>query len=217
MSDATWAHVFEGLSVALPIVIWLVIRTKLGGDPRYYAGLLACASCFLWEWYMSVGPLQFHYSEPAFLDLWTVDGWGPLVAMDIPAYGWYWFLPNLFLLPNVRWIDEHWGRWQYLWIWLITGAWNLAVEWPFTTLTELWDYHWKDTWSIGGLPVANPPIAGVTSLLIYVFLRRLMSTDSTGGIRRLYLPYTAWTVLAFYITWVPSTWILNATRSHWHA
>lgn len=163
---------------------------------------------------MDVGPLQLFYSNE-FVDLWTINGVALPAFMPF-AYAWYWFLPNLFLLPNVKWLDEHWGRWQYLWIWVLGGAWNFIVEWPFTTLTDLWTYYWKESWTIGGVPLLNPPIAGLNTLLIYVFARYLWTRNAGQGLRQLYLPNLAAMSLAFYLTWLPFTYILGETQSHWH-
>jgi hypothetical protein len=49
---------FEFVSIGGFIFFLLLIKTKFNGNRHYYASFLACGSCFLWEWYMDIGPLQ---------------------------------------------------------------------------------------------------------------------------------------------------------------
>lgn len=211
--DLLQVRLFELLSVGLFLLFLFLIRHKLNGNPHYYANLLACGSAFLWEWYMDIGPLQLGYSKE-FVNLWVIDGVG--LPLMIPfAYGWYWFLPNLIFLPNRDWMDGHWKKMQYLYIFLIASFWNFIVEWPATTFTDLWHYYWK-AWTIGGIPITNPFNAGAASLLIYAFSRIAMKQEQTGPLGLLYLHHLAWVNLAFYVTWVFFTYILGITMPFWH-
>ena len=213
MMELLLVRSFEGLSVLLVIVFAVFIRNKLGGNRHYYANLLACGSAFLWEWYMDVGPLQLGYSD-RFLSLWTING--VRLPLMIPfAYAWYWCLPNLLLLPNRDWVDRHWGKRQYLYVFLLAGLWNFAIESPATTLGGLWHYYWK-AWTLGGIPATNPANAGLTSLLIYVFSRIAMRQDEKLPFGVLWLHHFAWVNLGFYLTWVPFTFLLGVTSPIWH-
>ncbi len=211
--ESTWARVFEGLSILMPVAMFLVIKYRFGGNPHLYAGMLACASMILWEWYMDIGPYHFRYSSE-FVELWSLHG--ILVPAMIPfAWAWYWWLPNLILLPKIQWLDENWGRWQYLWIFLLGGVWNIAVEWPATTLTDLWTYDWKDSWTIGGVPWMNIPNGGLSTLLLYVCCRYVWTHMKGKSLREVFLLYLAAVNLAFYLNWIPFTVILGKTEKYW--
>jgi hypothetical protein len=214
------ARLFEILSVSLFVLFLIIIKKKYAGNRHYYACLLACLFSFLWEWYMDVGPLQLGYHK-AFLSLWVIDGVSLPLCMPF-SYGWYWFLPNLVFLPLMGWMDRHWGKMQFLYIFIIVGLYNVLVEYPATTWTSnLWNYYWQpDTvWSLGGIPITNAPAAGLSSLLIFVFARYLIKQDEdhtkdTFGV--LFLKHAAAVNLAFYVTWIIFTPILGLTMPYWH-
>ena len=213
MTGIVLVRAFELASVVLVIACAVYIWRRLEGNRHYYANLIACGCAFLWEWYMDIGPLQLAY-DPGFLNLWVINGVG--LPLMIPfAYAWYWFLPNLILLPRREWIDRRWGNAQYLYVFVLTGLFNIAVEWPATTLGGLWHYSWK-TWTIGGVPATNIPMAGSTSLLIYLFSRIAMKQDERQPFGILCLHHLAWVSLGLYLPWVLGTYVLGVTMPIWH-
>jgi hypothetical protein len=213
------SRIFEILSVLLFFLFLIIIKKRYAGNRHYYACLLACGFSFLWEWYMDVGPLQLGYHK-TFLSLWVIDGISLPLFMPF-AYGWYWFLPNLVFLPLMDWMDRHWGKMQFLYIFIFVSLYNVVVEYPATTWTNLWNYYWRldSAWTLGGIPITNAPNAGLSSLLIFVFCRYLIKQEKDDTKDRfgvLFLKHSAAVTLAFYITWVIFTPILGLTMPYWH-
>lgn len=206
-------RIFEGLSIGLFILFLLLIKIRFNGNRHYYANLLACGSSFLWEWYMDIGPLQLGYSD-LFISLWVIDGRS--LPLMIPfAYAWYYFFPNVVLLQNKDRLDRHWGRMQYLYIYLIMLVYNPLIEIPASSL-GLWNYYWK-AWTIGGIPITNPFMAAGAHLLIYVFTRHFaMKQDADGHFGKLYLHHLAWINVSFYVRYLPYTYFSGMTMKFWH-
>jgi hypothetical protein len=204
---------FEFLSIGGFFFFLFLIKTKFNGNRHYYASLLACGACFLWEWYMDIGPLQLGY-DSRFMNLWVFDGIA--LPLMIPfAYAWYYFLPNLILLQSSKWMDDHWGNKQYLYLYLILLVYNPLVEIPASQL-DLWRYFWAH-WNIGGIPITNPFMAAGAHLLIYVFTRHFaMKQDENMHFGKLFLHHLAWVSVSFYVRYVPFTYFSGMTMQYWH-
>jgi hypothetical protein len=183
-STPMWTvYAFEFFCVAALVVIFAAIKRRYRDDStsrwHLYAVVIGCLFSFMWEWYEDIGPLELGYDH-RFVNLWTIHGVSLPLVMPL-AYGWYWAIPILVLLPMSGWLQERFGRWQYLVVFVGGGLFNILVEYPATTYVQLWTYFWDQNsgWTLGGMPITNGPCAGTVTLFMYVFCCYLW--DRRGG------------------------------------
>jgi hypothetical protein len=161
-STPLWAvYAFEFFCIASLVVIFAIIARRYRDNHvvrwHLYAVLIGCLLSFIWEWYQDIGPLQLGYDH-RFHNLWTLHGVSLPLCMPL-AYGWYWAIPLLLLLPMSGRLQQRFGRWQYLVVFVITGLYNILVEYPATTFISLWNYFWDQNsgWTLGGMPITMVP------------------------------------------------------------
>ncbi|WP_156766870.1 hypothetical protein [Mycobacterium sp. E796] len=178
-----WAvYAFEIFCVAALVVIFGMIKQRYRDDSaarwHLYAVVVGSLFSFMWEWYEDIGPLELGYDH-RFVSLWTIHGVSLPLVMPL-AYGWYWAIPILVLLPLSGRLQHRFGRWQYLVIFIGGGLFNILVEYPATTYVQLWTYFWDQNsgWTLGGMPITNGPCAGTVTLFMYVGCRYLWDRRS---------------------------------------
>lgn len=154
---------FELLCVGLWLWgIYLVWRMRSPVTVGIYFG---SSTLMVFDWIFNTNWFFRVTYDSQFIPLWQIDGVVQPVAL-VANYAFYFGIPVLLLVSKREWLEQRFGRWNYLAVFLFGAALDASFEIPAVQL-GLWAYHQAPEFLVGGLPWSNIWYSGLLTVACY--------------------------------------------------